>query len=90
MPDAQVTISLPVLQQGSQPDTRQTVVKHLQLMLNERGGFPVLVEHGNFGPSTEKSVRHYQQNETLTVDGFVGQQTCTSPLSKWLLQSEPG
>ena len=58
-------------------------------MLNERGGFPVLVEHGNFGPSTEKSVRHYQQNETLTVDGFVGQQTCTSPLSKWLLQSEP-
>ena len=89
MPDAQVTISLPVLQQGSQPDTGQTVVKHLQLMLNERG-FPVLVEDGNFGPSTEKSVRHYQQNENLTVDGFVGQQTGTSLLSKWLLQSEPG
>jgi hypothetical protein len=63
MPDAQVTISVPVLQQGSQPDTGPTVVKHLQLMLNERGGFPVLVEDGNFGPSTEKSVKHYQQNE---------------------------
>ena len=66
------------------------MVKHLQLMLNERGGFPVLVEHGNFGPSTEKSVRHYQQNENLTIDGFVGQQTWSSLLSKWLLQSEPG
>lgn len=90
MPDAQVTISLPVLQQGSEPDTGPTVVKHLQLMLNERGGFPVLVEDGNFGPSTEKSVKHYQQNENLTVDGVVGQQTWTSLLSKWLLQSEPG
>jgi peptidoglycan hydrolase-like protein with peptidoglycan-binding domain len=66
------------------------VVKHLQLMLNERGGFPVLVEDGNFGPSTEKSVKHYQQNENLTVDGVVGQQTWTPLLSKWLLQSEPG
>ena len=90
MPDAQVTISLPVLQPGSQPATGSTVVKHLQLMLNERGGFPVLVEDGNFGPFTEKSVKHYQQNESLTVDGVVGQQTWTSLLSKWLLQSEPG
>jgi peptidoglycan hydrolase-like protein with peptidoglycan-binding domain len=90
MADVQVTIGLPVLQKSSQPDTGPTVVKHLQLMLNERGGFPLLVEDGNFGPSTEKSVKRYQQNENLTVDGVVGQQTWASLLSKWLLQSEPG
>lgn len=67
-----------------------TVVKHLQLMLNERGGHPVLVEDSVFGSTTETSVKHYQQNENLTVDGIVGKQTWTSLLSKWLLQSEPG
>jgi peptidoglycan hydrolase-like protein with peptidoglycan-binding domain len=49
-----------------------------------------LTEDGEFGPSTEASVKHYQQNENLTVDGVVGKQTWTSLLNKWLLQSEPG
>ena len=82
------TVGLPVLKTGSMPASGPTVVKHLQLMLNERGGFPVLVEDGVFGSTTETSVQHYQQNENLTVDGIVGKQT--SLLSKWLLQSEPG
>jgi peptidoglycan hydrolase-like protein with peptidoglycan-binding domain len=86
----QVTLDLPVLKTGSTPDTGPTVVKHLQLMLNQRGGFPILIEDGEFGSSTEASVKHYQQNENLTVDGIVGKQTWTSLLSKWLLQSEPG
>ncbi len=90
MADVQVTLGLPVLTQGSDPNTGPTVVKHLQLMLNERGGFPVLTEDGVFGSSTETSVKHYQQNENLTVDGVVEKQTWTSLLSKWLLQSEPG
>ena len=75
---------------GSMPETGPTVVQHLQLMLNQRGGFPILTEDGNFGSSTDASVKHYQQNENLTVDGIVGKQTWTSLLSKWLLQSEPG
>ena len=66
------------------------MVRHLQLMLNERGGFPILNVDGEFGSSTEQSVRHYQQNENLAVDGIVGRQTWTSLLSKWLLQSAPG
>jgi peptidoglycan hydrolase-like protein with peptidoglycan-binding domain len=90
MADLQVTLGLPVLKKGAEPETGPTVVKHLQLMLNQRGGFPILVEDGEFGSSTESSVKHYQQNENLTVDGVVGKQTWTSLLSKWLLQSEPG
>jgi peptidoglycan hydrolase-like protein with peptidoglycan-binding domain len=90
MADVQVTLVLPVLQKKSQPDTGPTAVEHLQLMLNQRGGFPVLVTDGNFGSATESSVKHYQGNENLTVDGIVGAQTWTSLLSKWLLQSAPG
>jgi peptidoglycan hydrolase-like protein with peptidoglycan-binding domain len=90
MTDIQVTLDLSVLKKGSMPETGPTAVKHLQLMLNQRGGFPVLIEDGDFGSSTETSVKHYQQNENLTVDGVVGKQTWTSLLSKWLLQSEPG
>ena len=90
MADLQVILGLPMLKKGSMPATGPTVVKHLQLMLNQRGGFPILTEDGDFGSSTETSVKHYQQNENLTVDGVVGKQTWTSLLSKWLLQSEPG
>jgi peptidoglycan hydrolase-like protein with peptidoglycan-binding domain len=90
MADVQVTLSLPVLKTGSAPETGPTVIKHLQLMLNQRGGFPILIEDGDFGALTAASVKHYQQNENLAVDGVVGKQTWTSLLSKWLLQSEPG
>jgi peptidoglycan hydrolase-like protein with peptidoglycan-binding domain len=90
MADVQVTLGLPVLSKGSNPESGPTVIQHLQLMLNQRGGFPILTEDGNFGPSTEESVKHYQGNENLTVDGIVGKQTWTSLLLKWLLQSEPG
>ena len=63
MADVQVTLSLPVLRKGSDPESGPTVVQRLQLMLNERGGFPILNVDGEFGSSTEQSVRHYQQNE---------------------------
>jgi peptidoglycan hydrolase-like protein with peptidoglycan-binding domain len=90
MADAQVALKLPVLRLGSAPESGPTVIQHLQLMLNERGGFPVVTVDGVFGPTTEQSVKHYQQNENLSVDGIVGKQTWTSLLSKWLLQSEAG
>ena len=90
MVDVQVILTLPELKKGSEPNSGPTVVKKLQLMLNQRGGFPVLTVDGVFGPLTEKSVKHYQQNENLTVDGVVGKEMWTSLLSRWLLQSEPG
>jgi peptidoglycan hydrolase-like protein with peptidoglycan-binding domain len=88
MADAQVALKLPVQRLETDPETSPTVIQHLQLMLNERGGFPVVTVDGVFGPTTAQSV--YQQNENLTVDGIVGRQTWTSLLSKWLLQSEAG
>lgn len=90
MTDVQVIFSLPELGKGSEPASGPTVVKKLQLMLNQRRSFPVLVVDGVFGPLTEELLKHYQQNENLTVDGVVGKETWTSLLSRWLLQSEPG
>jgi peptidoglycan hydrolase-like protein with peptidoglycan-binding domain len=90
MADAQVGLKLPVLRLGSDPESGPTVIKHLQLMLNERGGFPIVTMDGVFGSTTDQAVKRYQQNENLTVDGIVGRQTWTSLLSKWLLQSEAG
>ena len=48
MTDVQVTLSLPVLKVGSSPGSGPTVIEHLQLMLNQRGGFPILTEDGEF------------------------------------------
>ena len=90
MADVQVTLGLPVLKKGVKPDAGPTPVKQLQLMLNARGGFPILVEDGDFGTATESSVKHFQGNENLTVDGVVGKQTWTKLLSMWLLFSEAG
>jgi hypothetical protein len=44
MTDVQVTLSLPVLKVGFNPESGSTVIKHLQLMLNQRGGFLILTE----------------------------------------------
>jgi peptidoglycan hydrolase-like protein with peptidoglycan-binding domain len=90
MTDVQVTVALPVLQKGAEPSSGPTVVKKLQLMLNQRKSFPTLVVDGVFGPKTESSLKHFQQNENLPVSGVVDQQTWTTLLARWLLQSEPG
>ena len=90
MANVKVNLALPVLKKGSDPDSGPTIIKHLQLMLNQRGGFPVVAENGIFDSTTELSLKHYQQNQNLTVDGIAGKQTWTSLLSQWLLQSEPG
>ena len=58
MADVRVTVSLPVLKKGT-ATTGPTMVKHLQLMLNQRGGSPIFVEAGKFDVSTEASVKHY-------------------------------
>ena len=48
-----------------------------------------MTEDGEFGPSTEASVTHYQQNENLTVDGVVGRQTWTSVLTNGSCSRNP-
>ena len=88
MADAQVALKLPVLRLGSTPESGPTVIQHLQLMLNERGGFPVVTWTVS-SAFTDQSVEHYQQNENLTVDGVVGNRP-GHHFSKWLLQSEAG
>lgn len=90
MADVQVTLDLPALEKGAEPDRGPTIIKKLQLMLNQRGGFPTLVVDGAFGPKTEASVKQFQRNENLSVDGSVGKATWTALLSRWLLDSEPG
>jgi len=69
MADVQVTLTLPVLQKGLQPSSGPTVVEKLQLMLNQRKSFPTLVIDGVFGPKTESSLKLFQPNENLTVNG---------------------
>jgi hypothetical protein len=39
MADVQVNLKLPVLRQGSNPESGPTVIEHLQVMLNERAAF---------------------------------------------------
>ncbi len=90
MTDVQVTVGLPILKKGAGPGTVPNAVGRLQLLLNDRGSFPQLTVDGQFGSLTEASVKHYQQNENLTVDGVVGRKTWATLISSWILQSEPG
>jgi peptidoglycan hydrolase-like protein with peptidoglycan-binding domain len=48
-------------------------VRRLQRMLNRRG--VTLVEDGVFGPLTEISVKKFQRQVKVKVDGVVGRQT---------------
>lgn len=53
----------------------KTVVKDLQRMLNEEGGYSRIEEDGIFGPATEQSVKSFQSRYSLTVDGIAGKNT---------------
>jgi len=57
---------------GNKGDT----VKQLQELLNNKG-FNLIVD-GNFGARTEATVREWQRNLSLTVDGVVGARTWKS------------
>jgi peptidoglycan hydrolase-like protein with peptidoglycan-binding domain len=86
--NAQVTVSLPILRRGQL--SGEPPVERLQFMLNFVSGVDDLDVDGIFGPKTEAAVRAFQQNENLSVDGIVGQQTWTALLRRWLLFSQPG
>ena len=53
----------------------KTVVRDLQRMLNEEGGYSRIEEDGIFGPATERSVKSFQSRYSLTVDGIAGKNT---------------
>lgn len=92
---ATVTLTLPVLRQGS---NEVATVRRLQEMLNvfvgraEEGGHahPIPVD-GEFGPQTEQAVRTFQAADAgdLQVDGIVGAKTWAKLLTQWLTTSGP-
>lgn len=71
-----VTIQIPVLKKGCTGET----VKALQGLLIMRGYNCGNID-GDFGDKTDKSVKEYQQNNHLEVDGCVGPATWTALLS---------
>lgn len=62
------------------PGSSGSVVKVLQLKLNNKGANPVLATDGIFGLITAAAVLTYQRANGLTVDGIVGPQTWTKLL----------
>ncbi|MFE9023910.1 peptidoglycan-binding protein [Streptomyces sp. NPDC007808] len=50
-------------------------IKNIQRLLNEHGWTPALVIDGVFGSKTDASVRWFQQENGLAVDGVVGNKT---------------
>ncbi len=80
-----LTIQRPVLRIEQSPYTEDPAVKDLQHGLNQlglmdrKGGINYNLKTGDwdgqFGPSTEGSVKEFQALENLTVDGIVGKET---------------
>ncbi len=77
-------VSLPLLKNGSVGNS----VKSAQTILIELGypcGGRIVAGRenpdGQFGPTTERSVKRYQSKKSLTTDGEIGSQTWTSLLT---------
>ena len=66
----QTSRSLPTLRRGSQGEN----VKYLQNLLNYIYGQNLKLD-GIFGAATEASVKRFQKEENLVVDGIVGPKT---------------
>ena len=65
-PDFERTLRL------SSPTMRGDDVENLQNRLLDLGYTEVGIADGSFGPKTDEAVRHFQQNNGLTIDGIVG------------------
>lgn len=68
--DNSITISLPMLRNGSKDKGTVTVQRLLIVM-----GYNPGVADGIFGARTESAVKEFQRRNGLTSDGIVGQQT---------------
>lgn len=66
----------PRLLKLSQPRREGSDVERLQTAL-KKAGINVAVD-GEFGPGTDKAVKEFQQQKTLTADGIVGTKTLTA------------
>lgn len=60
-----------LIQRGAQGDS----VRDVQQRLNQNGADPPLAEDGIFGRDTETAVKRFQQENNLTVDGKIGENT---------------
>lgn len=65
------TFSTPKLAYGASGQA----VKELQILLNDAGALPLVIEDGKFGIATYMAVRAFQTAHGLTPDGIVNTQT---------------
>ncbi|NES79857.1 MULTISPECIES: peptidoglycan-binding protein [Okeania] len=79
------SFSLPVLSNGSTGSD----VTLVQRLLND-AGYGSLVEDGIFGVSTDTTVKQFQKDRNLTVDGIVGSQTWEALLPPTIRQGSSG
>ncbi|MCA1694622.1 MAG: peptidoglycan-binding protein [Actinobacteria bacterium] len=87
MANVDVTLQLPVLRRGG--DNPIHTVKHVQEMLIYIGKHDLAADD-DFGPKTEETVRIFQQNNNLQVDGIVGRETWRALLTRWVFGFQAG
>lgn len=79
---------LPRLEAGAGDTYAVSALQHLLVYLDyPPGGMPV---DGEFGPTTTKAVKGYQQDSGLVVDGLVGPQTWQSLQDRCEDDGDPG
>ena len=79
------SFSLPVLRNGSKGYN----VTLVQRLLNN-AGYGSLVEDGIFGVRTDATVKQFQKDRNLTVDGIVGSQTWKALLPPTIARGSRG
>lgn len=89
MAEVSVSVRLPTLRKGANPDVEGMAVFRLQQILNTVGAGS-LEEDGEFGTSTQKAVKVVQGKLDLTADGVVGKNTWTALLKTYFFGSLPG
>ncbi|BAZ18171.1 peptidoglycan-binding domain 1 [Calothrix sp. NIES-4071] len=67
---AKVPVGKPVLRRG----TKHELVAMVQEVLKDNGLYGGAID-GNFGVSTENTIKNIQRSRGLTVDGIIGSQT---------------
>jgi peptidoglycan hydrolase-like protein with peptidoglycan-binding domain len=80
--EAPVTVGCEVVLPQLKNGAEGTAVKNAQILLIDKGyycGGPLRtgreIADGEFGPTTEKSVKSFQGKKNLTADGIIGSET---------------
>lgn len=68
--------TLPNVREGDRDPTQgRSLIRRVQAVLKDVGGYGALAVDGDFGPHTNDAVRGYQGTHGLAVDGIVGPHT---------------